>query len=351
MATLTANYSREVLSNIKQEPPVEFLLVLPQEQEPEVLVKPIKEEFLVKPIKEEFLDGISEPAKRENSDGKFYCDECSYVGKAKHLLAHHKHIHNQRYECETCASTFSYLKTYKTHLIMAKHGVYAEKITKKLECDECDKSFATGEYLQKHKKYSHAKEKLECDYCSKVFSHKRAMKLHIFNHVKVPCRICHRKVNKFLISRHFEEFHKRGNIQCQCDLCGKKTESKRNLKSHIIRCHPRSSYFCPFCREKFERHSGLLDHRKIHINENHWKCSKCFFRTETKSSLRNHVMKAHENPILKKAFKCKCKNRAIETDHEKIHIGFGKFKCLHCKFMTTTMNYVQRHVDLMHTNY
>lgn len=347
MSKLVRISPEEVLTSVKQEAAVEYLLILPQESEAEILPRPIKKE----PVGEVSVPEKRPPTKiRQHSDGKFYCDECPYVGKAKHLLVHHKHIHNQRYKCESCKLKFSYLKTYKTHLIMAKHGEHADEPVTKFDCDKCDRSFATGEYLQKHKKYFHATDQLECDFCSKVFRNKLSLRRHVLTHIKVSCKICGKKLNKSRLNNHLNYYH--GNEKFQCDFCGKKEQRRGEIIHHMKVWHLQNR--CPVCAQSFKTEVEFLYHKKVHVAKNHWKCLKCFFRTTTKASLDHHVKKAHETNSEQnrvKIYKCKCKNRDSEVDHVKMHIGVNKFKCLQCDYTGGSLQYVAKHVDLMHSDY
>lgn len=111
------------------------------------------------------------------------------------------------------------------------------------------------------------------------------------------CKICQKRV----LSKNFEHHmltHSINSRAFQCKDCGKRTSSKRALKTHKNRFHnPESgnleTTLCEICQKRILA-KNIQQHLWTHT-QNRYKCDHCSRTYKQKLTLRKHISKAHPN--------------------------------------------------------
>lgn len=322
------------INNIKEEKPVDFILILPAypNSSSTISVKPIKEEFSsdlhqqnakclkcpycgtiftnknsfyrhttgskvhkCKICEVDYKCGVSLKTHVQKYHSKsFNCNQCSYIGKNARNLQCHVEIHIKRFICtdEECRKKFTTIALLQSHLVVHKHGIYKTAVQKIFGCTECDKTFLLQSYLKLHVVRCHSGNSYKCDYCLKVFKDKGVLRRHILMHVKVSCKIC-----KKILKESTLKYHTRSHFTTktyECDFCTMKVKTKLHLRMHMELAHSKGEYSCLICRRRFSSMQKVLDHNKIHIGIRQWKCLHCGKITGQKYNLTKHVEAMHK---------------------------------------------------------
>lgn len=130
-----------------------------------------------------------------HSKNESRCDVCDKNFKNLPSIRRHMQIHIKT-PCPICGHMMA---THRLHIHMNQH-MSAEKY----KCDSCIKAFSSQIYLNKHKTRVHKFGKFQCDQCNRIFKNKDCIRTHILNHIKIPCRICGRKVGKPHLNQHMK---------------------------------------------------------------------------------------------------------------------------------------------------
>lgn len=258
----TFSNAEDIINNIKNEPEVDFILILPCRNDWSSInsikserEKPKKFSIKLRKFDEfeinknsffktlyvcEKCDRVIEKkrnfkkhllrCKNGTNGPQFNCDQCHYVG-TKSNLTKHKYIHNKKFSCETCSKKFVAQRELRDHQIVHKHGSAPEI---NIFCDKCEKFYPTRRGLQQHKKMTHNLQEVQCDYCDNMFKSKHHLSKHFEIHFKVPCLICGK-----CVTRRNSASHYRTHLppKYQCDLCGLRIREKQNLKPHMRNNH------------------------------------------------------------------------------------------------------------------
>jgi hypothetical protein len=147
-------------------------------------------------------------------------------------------------------------------------------MSKKFNCDQCEKSFGHKSNLNKHVKTVHLKQKnFKCEHCEKSFGQKGHLKVHIKT-----------------IHLNQKNFH--------CDQCDISFGQKGNLKAHNTSVHlNQKNFHCDHCDYSCGRKGNLNKHVKtIHLKQKTFKCEHCDYSCGEKGNLNRHVETIHLNP-------------------------------------------------------
>ncbi|KAJ8664316.1 hypothetical protein QAD02_005978 [Eretmocerus hayati] len=80
-----------------------------------------------------------------------------------------------------------------------------------------------------------------------------------------------------------------------CRICSKNLYDRRQLTSHIKKCHPGvEPYWCNICNKSFSTAAILRGHIKAHFGEGPFACEICLKRFSTKNNFGTHMM-THAN--------------------------------------------------------
>lgn len=340
-------YSEAVVNNIKHEPPVEFELILPPDDDGETSfnIKSIDEKSTTtssseSDAKEKFnnelqtcsfcdkkyinvsrhyrtrpctiCQQIFECGTLKKShleaghDGTLQCKECSYIAKNLSSLLSHRKIHLNSVSCGICQQKFDRKYELKVHQTKFQHGIY-----KNLE--------------------RNPEEKAQCDICGKICLNRVWIRRHMFTHLNLMCIVCKKLVVKSSIESHMED-HKSDNLM-ECPKCSKVLK-KKNLKMHNERMHLRQLRF----KADFKKQM----HKKIVVE-----CATCK-KMIPERSINNHMFR-HTLP-----FKCpRCETKCLNEESLKrhiltIHVEFKLFDCHFCIKQYRHKKGLMRHIRDRH---
>lgn len=133
------------LTDIKQEPPAEFLCVLPAFNHDRTLFG----DFKVKTEKE----------KQKTSQPKFECTVCSKKFSVKSNLHRHLKSHEPQHQCNLCNKKIKNKRTYDSHLKLHKDP-------DAFNCDICHEKFLEKTKLRKHLFADHIHKVYKCRHCA-----------------------------------------------------------------------------------------------------------------------------------------------------------------------------------------
>jgi scratch len=187
--------NKKIVNNIKEEPPVEFLCLLPEYRVEQTLLG----EFKVK--KEEKVENFDNEKSKgvKVSKTRVKCSICSLELLKASLRMHswRKHkIQSQKpkIECKICSKKFFYksrlVKHLKTHEL-------------KYQCKLCDQWIKDKCSYDDHMKVHEDPEAFQCEICSTNFIKKFDLKQHLLSHLHevYKCRHCskYHKFNEHLV--------------------------------------------------------------------------------------------------------------------------------------------------------
>lgn len=200
--------------------------------------------------------------------------------------------------CKSCKEVFD--DHQKNHHIIhemcqiCSHIDRLSKISFKLTCCICLKTFSDKYTLSRHMHLHDDQNSNFCDDCQKGFS----TKYHYENHVQT--------------------IHSQNRREFMCKICEKPFSTKSNLKRHHETKHrerdQHSNFECKQCEKVFERSDNLIRHEKTEHNEQRntvilpgvnekvepYPCYVCDKVYTTKFSALRHIEKSHT----KQTFAC-----------------------------------------------
>jgi Zinc finger, C2H2 type len=187
------------LENVKEEPPVEFLLILPQP----CMKMEQREKGTI-----------------QRSESKVKCQICSKKvtkGFIKYHIKNHKKL--RAFKCDLCGCQ------YNQKCLLVCH-MWTHKDVKRFYCDICPKGFNYNSHLKDHRLTHFDSKPFKCDLCLMQFLNKQLVQSHLHRaHFQL---ILHcKKANSFQIS----------DEEVKCKICGKSFGNKTFMKRHIERFH------------------------------------------------------------------------------------------------------------------
>ena len=137
-----------------------------------------------------------------------------------------------------------------------------------------------------------------------------------------------------------------------CSGCSYKSKHRGNVKMHIRTVHNRERPFaCPDCKYSAPYKGKLISHIKaVHNKSKSYKCPKCSFIIFHKNGLREHILKEHSGHNLIKCPICpvKCVNENELKQHNlMVHIVKGH-RCSECSYETSYKTTLKLHVISAH---
>lgn len=321
-------YSETIVNNIKQEPAVEFVLILPNEED-------------------ESSSNVKLPKPKN-----LKCNKCAYVAKNPSLLYSHQRTHLKPESCETCHKRFSQKNILRNHQMQHKHGVYSNGPEQKFKCSECEKCFSSEYHLHSHQSNMHLQENAQCDICGRVGRNREYIRRHMFVHLKVPCTFCTKLISKHTIKRHMEMHFPKTSFECP--TCNRKFRLKVNLKLHVERMHSNVIFLkCHFCPLKCKQKGNLKSHiERMHpmVPVSEVRCTIC------EKMILEHKFKTHKlNHSKQEVSKCPiCKVQFSRKGNLKQHIKHlhTDLKFIDCRLCPKQYKYkadLKRHMDLIHS--
>lgn len=138
-----------------------------------------------------------------------------------------------------------------------------------------------------------------------------------YNHMKISCEKCDKKVRIIEMKRHIACYHDKNNCKFECDACGRKFFDKRGVRDHLDRRHRllEDKVRCKYCSKLVRPGRSMLGHiRRMHKEGKPTgviMCDECGCVVKDQATLKIHIIKAHK------------KLREIKCDHPKC--GKGKY--------------------------
>ena len=119
-----------------------------------------------------------------------------------------------------------------------------------VQCDLCQKTFASDFVLKNHKKYTHSDARHEsCPYCDETFKQKKDLRVHM-THIHNVDR---------MKETYGEELEKK---VFNCSDCDSTFGYKKNLNAHMRAKHKNKVcvFECVECQSKFSNKRTLVEH-------------------------------------------------------------------------------------------
>ncbi|XP_045485528.1 zinc finger protein 878 isoform X3 [Pieris rapae] len=173
-----------------------------------------------------------------------------------------------------------------------------------------------------------------CCICNKKFTNQYQTLAHRIIHLPSDernCYMCHKKFHKeHYLEYHYKKYHSNeANTNIECKQCKREFRNPKNLTRHLLNAHSdtREIMICDFCKKiqkyilylfRYNSKYRLILHINMHLNIRQWKCKKCDFSTNFRSSLRVHVINRH---TIGKVI-CKICSKALPNQE-----SFEKHKC------------------------
>ncbi|XP_065363150.1 transcription factor grauzone-like [Calliphora vicina] len=209
-----------------------------------------------------------------------------------------------------------------------KHNEFIAEWKSQLECDVCSEIFSNFDLLKRHFKDKHnARCYVKC--CERTFYRRCALVEHIRLHIN-------------------PEIHK-------CDICGKLSTSKFNLKLHKRTIHEvtQLTFECTVCQKIFKQKQNLERHLLTHVTGNKdFKCNECEKAYVLEVQLKAHIKLVHnDNRVCDQCGKTLHGIGALKK-HLKEHEGIEKpkFPCDECGTELASSTNLKRHKAAYHND-
>lgn len=383
------DYSQFVKIEVKEEPAVNFTLILPTELP---LLVPKRENVgMMKPI-----------VRLKNFDSKFIlkakmferfftCKTCDYFGRKSDKLRLHLKKHEncsnlfitikmpeplEKFRCDLCSVSKKFIYDIRKHMVMhlkikpfeckncgktfgSKRNLLLHTNDQKriYRCEMCDLTFKcrilqTNNFKEKHE------NKFQCQFCSETFEAWKKFRDHRQNHLKAKetCEVCKRKFGTNQNLKYHQILLKHGKFALQsdedklrCNLCEKVFLIKRQLNYHRRNHHvDEKSLTCQTCSKVFTSKYSLRYHMKTHENRETANCDLCGNSFASKERVCSHFRKMHP----KGEFNCTLCTQKFSTignlfQHRQRHVKKGILKCPKypkCSYETMKASYLQQHL-------
>jgi KRAB domain-containing zinc finger protein len=261
-----------IKNNIKKEPEVEFVLILPPRQ-----------------LKVE-KDDEENQNQTQSSEKKFQCQQCPKSFDNQIALIKHKQTHESKVKCKICS------KEIKTRYL--KEHLKRHENIKEFNCDHCKAGFVTKQSLVVHMWIHRSEKKFNCTQCNREFNGSSNYKAHLLTHTNNPrpfqCDLCPKKyTSKHEIKQHLMATHSDKNFKCnECDFT---TKTKKCLNTHKKRIHSNLKPFsCQICDKKFKaKFEVQRHHQAVHKTDKDFDCKTCGKMFGTRQILRHHERNVH----------------------------------------------------------
>uniref|UniRef100_A0A1A9WDF2 Protein krueppel n=1 Tax=Glossina brevipalpis TaxID=37001 RepID=A0A1A9WDF2_9MUSC len=207
-------------------------------------------------------------------------------------------------------------------------------------CEDCDRSFAKIETLERHKKQAHTflpieviasispsvpeatqseNKRILCSYCPRIFVRRDNYARHLItahsdeaeitpedremakakhNYKKGLCPHCGESFSLASLSIHIRRHT--GENPYKCTVCSKGFPRRQDLVIHERQHTGERPHVCSACGKSFSRANKLSRHMRIHTGERPYKCTKC-----TRSFVQSNDLKIHmRRHTGEKPYKC-----------------------------------------------
>ncbi|KPJ15679.1 Zinc finger protein 112 [Papilio machaon] len=177
-------------------------------------------------------------------------------------IENNNNSNQKKYQCEKCEKIFDQITAFKQHMVVSHernkihHGSECDNELKVFICAQCGKKLKSQEKFELHSR-GHGDPDLECEKCNKVFASKFSLRTHRKIHTrKYPCANCTKSFNKLA-----------------------------ELRTHLAKTHP--SQKCDDCDFTTNNQTDLQKHEKCHIWRESTENSESFFLDDGVSDIEN----------------------------------------------------------------
>ena len=170
------------------------------------------------------------------------------------------------------------------------------------KCTVCKIVFRTREHYRMHKilhPQIRKKQRVKCPSCSAEFPDRSKLKEHSKIHSGMArdkpfkCELCEKSFNKkSQRSKHVKRCHMKENSHV-CDICGKRTFTKSELREHVRIHTGERPYQCEVCDRTFRRKDYLTVHMRQHTGVKPYSCEECGESFVQRVSLCKHLQTKH----------------------------------------------------------
>ncbi|XP_005091685.1 uncharacterized protein LOC101862999 [Aplysia californica] len=246
-------------------------------------------------------------------DFTFTCSLCSVKFMRKKQLFAHKHAEHESVKCDYEG---------KTLVLKSKPSVRTPRSYKSANCEICGAFFKRGERL-KHHMILHMKENMyQCDICHLNLANPFALKKHKLLHVKDEFGRAPGPAEIFV-----------------CEVCGKSTKSKRQLKLHMTVHTGEKIFNCNVCHTEFSSLARLTKHKKENHSSNQFICDVCGSAYGRSQDLKTHYYRVHVKKKAEEAAALLMGTQAFTKSGKKIK----RFTCETCSKVFKTKEMLNYH--------
>lgn len=248
-------------------------------------------------------------------------------------------------ECDLCNETFPIFDLLKNH--------FKDKHNSRCYIICCERKFFRRCVLVDHIRLHINPETHKCDICGKPSSSKYNLKLHkkvVHEETeKFECDVCHRSFNqKPNLERHLLT-HVTGNKDFFCKECGKGYVLEIQLKSHIKTVHT-DNRVCDQCGKTVHGVGALKKHLMEHagIERPKYPCDECGAQLRSRGNLRRHKAAYHNDGstiyVCSICGKVAGSEYGLLTHKKHVHQEERKHKCTYCEKAFKRPKFLREHI-------
>ena len=296
----------------------------------------------------------------------FKCEHCPMAFFYEKTLKRHsgQHLDQTAFPCQICTVSFGSEEQLKRHgkVHTAKHKIKLI-LSKTFKCSKCEdtKGYNTQRELDIHDRKHTGEKPCVCSICEKACSTKKVLREHEKTHMEKAfrkthsCKECGKTYSKSGHLSYHMQVHL-GIFKFSCSDCKKQLRSKQSYENHMRTHTGDTPYECKFdgCNVKTKYSSGLRMHIKnIHTKEKSNLCGLCSFAFVTKTSLKNHHKRVHDENAVKNINCPDCnlmfyENADMKAHFRRSHTEVKKVECMYCKKTMASTKSLQTHIHLKH---
>ncbi|XP_011293269.2 transcription factor grauzone isoform X1 [Musca domestica] len=235
-------------------------------------------------------------------------------------------------DCDLCTATATNFNTLREH--------FREEHQTRCYIKCCDRKFYRRCVLMDHIRLHINPETHKCDICGRSSTTKHNLKLHKQvmhgNLNQFECEVCHRLFNqKPTLDRHMLT-HVKGENKFFCKECGKGYVLELQLNSHIKTVHG-VDCVCDQCGRTFHGVNALKKHLLDHagVPKRKYPCDICGAQLNTNNNLRRHKAAYHHDGttayICSICGKVSSSENALRAHKKRVHEENRKHKCTYCE--------------------